>query len=61
MICVLVLLGMSCADEPAPSGTSAGTYESCEGFIDSNMIENLTGAVGLIERAQTLDLSLIHI
>ena len=55
MICVLVLLAMSCADEPAPSDTSAGTYESCEGFIDSNMIENLTGVVGLIERAQTLD------
>ncbi len=55
MICVLVLLAMSCADQPTPSETSAGTYKSCEGFIDSNMIENLTGIVGLIERAQALD------
>ncbi len=55
MICVIVLLAMSCANQSAPSDTSAGTYESCQGFIDSNMIENLTGVTGLIERAQALD------
>ena len=54
-----MLLGMSCSSQPASSDTPTGAYDSCKGFADSNMIEDLTGTVGLVERTQILDIDSI--
>ncbi|MCS5643734.1 MAG: hypothetical protein NZ807_10790 [Dehalococcoidia bacterium] len=59
LIIVIMLLGMSCSSQPASSDTPTGAYDSCKGFADSNMIEDLTGTVGLVERTQILDIDSI--
>ena len=56
----LIAIGCSSNEEPAePANPSAANYETCEGFITADDIEQLSGITGLIDRAQVIEVDSI--
>lgn len=54
---ILIIVAVACSSDSS-SGSSAtvdGSYESCKGFIDSQLIEGLTGESDLVERERVLE------
>ena len=56
---LLATLWASCANETLGPETFSGVFESCEGFTDTGMIEDLTETSGLIQRVRVLEIDSI--
>jgi len=56
---LLATLWASCTNETLGPETFSGVFESCEGFTDTGMIEDLTETSGLIQRVRVLEIDSI--
>ena len=56
---LLATLWTSCASETPRPETVSGVFESCKGFTDTDMIEDLTETSGLIQRVRILEIDSI--
>lgn len=56
---LLATLWASCANETLGPETFSGVFESCEGFTDTGMIEDMTETSGLILRVRVLEIDSI--
>jgi len=60
---LIVLAAVACSgdsDSASDDGNLlAGNYETCEGFINAQHVEDATGASGLIDRVRVLDVASI--
>ena len=56
---LLATMWTSCTSETLRPETFSGVFESCEGFTDTGMIEDLTETSGLIQRVRILEIDSI--
>jgi hypothetical protein len=62
LFCLLVVVtAFGCSDESSSglSATTSGSYETCEGFIDSHVVEEISGSSGLKDRQQVIEIASI--
>ena len=56
---LIASLWTSCTSETPGPETFSGVFESCEGFTDTGMVEDLTETSGLIQRVRILEIDSI--
>jgi hypothetical protein len=57
LLFVAVAACSSDEDSEKAAAPNIGNYETCEGFINSNIVENQTGVSGLVDRVRVIDVN----